>query len=107
MPILLSWKLPSTPLVPSKNETFLPHQASLLPIWKSHLQLRNSPSSESSSSPSEEISLASQKNPSSRPVPDSFSSHRKSAVPTDSPLSSESETDGNEQVDRSKKAHPT
>ncbi len=67
------------------------------------MQLRNPPS-ESSSSLSEETSLASPKNLFSRPVPKAISSHRKSDVPTDSPLSSAVETSGNGRVGRSKKS---
>ncbi len=99
----MSQKLPSTPLAPSKNQNSLPHRPSPSPIRKSHLQPQSHPSSESSSSSSEETSLASQKSVFSRPVPEAVSSHRKSAVPTDSPLSSASGTSQNEQVDGSKK----
>lgn len=79
-------KLPFTLLAPSKTQTSLPHRPSPLPIRKSHVQPRNPPSSESSLSSSEETSLASQKIPFLRPVPEAVSSHKKSAVSTDSPL---------------------
>ncbi len=68
------------------------------------MQPRNPSSSESSLSSSEETLLASQKNPFSKPVPEAVSSYRKSAVPTDSPLSSAGETSGNERVGGSKKS---
>lgn len=99
-----SRKLPSTPLAPSKNQTSLPHRPLPLARRKSRVRLRNSPFSESSPSSSEETSSASQKNPFSRPVPEAVSSHGKSAVPTDSPLSSAGETSGNERVGPSKKS---
>ncbi len=68
------------------------------------MQLQNLSSSESSLSSSEETSLASQKNPFSMPVPEAVSFHKKSADPTDSPLSSSDETSGNEWVGESKKS---
>ena len=68
------------------------------------MQLPNPPFSESSSSLSEETSLASQKNLFSSLVPEVISSHRNSAVHTDSPLSSAGETSGNERVGESKKS---
>ncbi len=100
----LSRKLPSTSLAPSKNQTSLPQRLSFLPIQKSYVQPQNPPSSESSSSLSEETSLASQKNPFSRPVSETVSSHGKSAIPTDSLLSSAAETSENERVGGSKKS---
>ncbi len=94
----------STPLAPSKNQTSLPHWPSYLPIQKSHFQTRNPSFSESFSSSSEETSLASQKNPFSRPVPKAVLSYKKSTVPIDSPLSSEGKTCENERVGGSKKS---
>lgn len=99
-----SRKLPSTPPAPSKNQSSLPHRPSPLFIRKSHAQPRNPSSSELSSSSSEETLIASQKNPFSRPVPEAVLSHKKSAVPTDSPLSSAGETSGDERDDTSKKS---
>lgn len=68
------------------------------------MQLQNSPSSESSPSLSEETSSASQKNFFSGPIPEAVSSHEKSAVPTDSPLSPAGETSKNERAGPSKES---
>ena len=51
-----------------------------------------------------ETSSASKNNLFSRPIPEAVSSHGKSAVPTDSSLSSAGETSKNEQVGPSKKS---